>query len=810
MTALAARAAPGQQLARFCLLDELGRGAQATVWRAHDERLDREVAIKLLDPSADSLTQDQWLHEARAVSRLAHAHIVPLFEADALDGRPYLVFELVKGPTLAEKLRLHGAMPAREAVAMALPVLDALALAHAQGIVHRDLKPSNILIDEQGRPRVMDFGIAARLLDGNDGRIVGTPGYMSPEAARGQAPAPSMDIFAIGLVLAEMLSGQRLLFERDPMRALQRVLEEDLAMPAKVNVDDPLRNIVQRAIARDLGLRFDSARAMHDALLQWQTQWQSLLQAPGQASPPATQGGGTLDFLLRRMRSKSDFPTLSQSVLRIQRIAASDNEGLNALSTEILKDVALSNKLLRLVNTAHYRGGSGGGGGGGGGGISTVSRAVALVGFAGIRNMALSLMLIEHMKDKDQALRMQQEFLHALTAGQIATAMAVDAREREEAFLGAMLNNLGRLLAEFYLPDEAQAIRDALPTSGPITAQAREALSCRVLGIGYEQLGLGVAQSWGLPDSLQRGMVVGSDAPPARAVFDAAQRLRWLSACANELADAVVSGQALALAASLKLASARFGQALSLSPAQMREAAENARAHMVEMAPVLGLGSVAVAPAAGEPADVPIDIASPGSEFEATVILAAPPGPVHERPSTDRSAAVLAAGIEDISNTLGGDSFNLNNVLRMVLEALLRGLDLQRVVLCLRDAKSGALVGRIGLGDQGERLCRAFSIALRHAPGQVPDLLSAMCARGADVLIADARLDQVAKRLPAWYVNQVNAPTFMLLPMMIKGAPIGLIYGDRAERGGLAPGERELSLMRTLRNQALLAFRHAV
>jgi serine/threonine protein kinase len=188
MIAAPVRPAAGQLVGRFRLKSELGRGAQATVWRAHDERLDRDVAIKLLDPGAGSVAVNQWLHEARAVSRLAHPHIVPLFEADEAQGQPYLVFELVTGRTLAEALRADGAMPARDAVSMMLCVLDALRLAHKHGIVHRDLKPTNILIDADGRARVMDFGIAARLADRATALIVGTPGYMVGPAKSASRP----------------------------------------------------------------------------------------------------------------------------------------------------------------------------------------------------------------------------------------------------------------------------------------------------------------------------------------------------------------------------------------------------------------------------------------------------------------------------------------------------------------------------------------------------------------------------------------------------------------------------------------------
>ncbi|HSM21439.1 MAG TPA: HDOD domain-containing protein, partial [Rubrivivax sp.] len=506
----AGRAAAGvPHIGRFRLLRELGRGAQATVWLAHDPRLDREVALKLFHPAADAHAVSHWLHEAHAVSRLTHPHIVPVFEAGDAAGPPYLVFEFVAGQTLAEARRQRPQWPPREAVALMLDVLAALAEAHAQGIVHRDLKPSNVLLGADGRARVMDFGIAARVarggsgpggpgpeaavFDSTAGRIVGTPGYMSPEAARGEPPLPAMDVFAAGAMLAELLAGEALLKETDPWRAVQRVQHEDLVLPTAAPVDEALRGVVQRALARDTAMRYESASAFHAVLGAW-------LEPPAPADHSAcemageTAGGGghaTLQFLLRRMRHKTDFPALSAQVARILRLTGSETESLNRLAEEILQDVGLTHKLLRMVNAAHFSSA-------GGGGIGTVSRAVALVGVAGIRNLVLSALLLEHMGDKAHAARIQQEFLRALMAGALARELTPLARESEEAFLAGLLQNLGRLLTEYYFPEEALQIRRQLP-DGTGDMPGLEAAAQRVLGVGFDELTAGVARAWGLP-----------------------------------------------------------------------------------------------------------------------------------------------------------------------------------------------------------------------------------------------------------------------------------------------------------------------
>jgi serine/threonine protein kinase len=786
----------GARVGRFVLIDVLGRGAQAVVWRANDQRLDREVALKLMSPDAQSVSVHEWLHEARAVSRLSHPNIVPVFEADEANGQSYLVFELVRGHTLAEALRQSGAMPERAAVALWLGVLEALRAAHAQGIVHRDLKPSNILIGPDGRARVMDFGIAARITDG-EGLVCGTPGYMSPEAAQGKAPAASMDVYAAGMILGELLWGRALLIERDAQRALRRTIEEDVPLPETTAVDAGLRAIVMRAVARDPASRFDSVAAMASALADW------LGSGAGTAVVAASHG--TLDFLLRRMRHKSDFPALSSAVARIQRVAASDNESLNSLAAEILKDVALTHKLLRMVNSATFQVA-------GGGPISTVSRAIALVGFAGVRNMALSLVLLDHMNDKKHAAQLKEQFLCALMAGQLASELAAQTRESEESYLGALLHNLGRLLTEFYLPEEARAIRDDLrPHAARVgEAPSAEQASQRVLGVGFEQLGIGVARAWGLPESLQQCMRSPEGKPPARRLESAAERGRWLARGCNELAEAVMHGEEPASPQMAGLATA-YAAAWGVAQRDVLQAVQTSRIKLRGVADAIGLKLADDSPAQrlmerphkAPPSAAPAD---PTLVEAPTLVLAQHDSMPPALPPSD----LLTAGIQDITHTLAQESFRLNEVLRMILETIYRSLGFRCVVFALRDPKSAKLTGRFGLGEDVQALVSQFAVPLSDGRGAAHDLLGAVCVKGADTLIADAAAPQIASRLPPWLLQRTDrARTFLLLPLMMKGATFALIYADRAQPGSIAAGEKELSLLRTLRNQAVMAFRQA-
>ena len=774
-----------------------GQGAQATVWLGFDARLDREVAIKLLDPAADTDAVSLWLHEARAVSRLTHPNIVPVFEADTSGRQSYLVFEFVDGPTLAHARRGQGAMAPREAVTLLLGVLDALATAHARGIVHRDLKPSNILLGKDGRARVMDFGIAAHVAGGGDGLISGTPGYMSPEAARGEAPAPAMDVFAAGMLLGELLAGAPLLRERDPYRAIARVQTEDFCLPAAARVDDTLRAIVARAVAREPLQRYDGARSFHDALAAW-------LQPQDAPDPAAAGGQGTLEVLLRRMRLKRDFPALSSSIVRIQRVASSETESVASLSAEILKDVALTNKLLRMVNTVHFSQA-------GGGSISTVSRAVALVGFAGIRNMALAVVLLEHMHDKDHQAQIKEEFLRALMAGTLAAELTTVARDAEETFIGSMFQNLGRLLAEYYFPEEAQQIRQLAPDGD---AAQQDQAAVKVLGMTLPDLGVGVARSWGLPDNLQRMMQAPEGDPPARAVERGVERQRWLGRIANELTDLMLSDDSAGAPARMERLAESYAGALGLPAKDLQHAAQAARTRLAQLAGALGIHVAKDARSRrllSEAEPVTADTLAP-HQLAATnfIDLDAPAdAATPESAPVPRvvAAEVLAAGVQDITNCMVADDFRINEVLRMVLETMFRALSFRRVIFCLRDPKTDTLTGRFGLGDGVEALAPLFRVPLKAAAGGTPDLFAAICAKGMDTLIADATTTTIRQRLPAWYGQQIQAPTFILLPLAMKGASFALIYADKARAGAIELDEKELSLLRTLRNQAVMAFR---
>lgn len=254
----------------------LGRGGMGAVYLAHEQALDRDVAIKVLPPEQSSTAQlrDRFRREGRTAARLNHPNIVPLHTFGEVNGLVYFVMGYVAGESLASKLRREGPLPSDEARSLLAELADALAYAHRHGIVHRDIKPDNILIDaETGSPRLTDFGIAkassSETQITTEGQLIGTPAYMSPEQALGRPDIDHRsDLYSLGIVGYQVVSG-RLPFDSD---SALNVLAQRLTKQAK-----PLRTVaphasedlivaIERCLERDPSRRWPDAKSLRFAL----------------------------------------------------------------------------------------------------------------------------------------------------------------------------------------------------------------------------------------------------------------------------------------------------------------------------------------------------------------------------------------------------------------------------------------------------------------------------------------------------------------------------------------------------------------
>jgi eukaryotic-like serine/threonine-protein kinase len=263
---------------RYRLTAPLGEGGMSTLWRAVDQQLDREVAVKILRPqySADPGFAARFRQEARAVASLSHPNIVSVYDygTDAEGATQYIVMELVEGRDLAAILKQRGRIGTDDAVQVAIAVASALEAAHRRGIVHRDVKPGNILITDDGGVKVTDFGIARAVSEASmtvTGTTLGSVHYFSPEQARGDEVTGRSDVYALGIVLYEMLTGHRP-FEGDSAAgvALKRLTENPpRPMVGGQPLPAGLEAILRRALEREPDQRFPDAGSFAEALRAW-------------------------------------------------------------------------------------------------------------------------------------------------------------------------------------------------------------------------------------------------------------------------------------------------------------------------------------------------------------------------------------------------------------------------------------------------------------------------------------------------------------------------------------------------------------
>src|SRR5438067_8555907 len=268
---------PGTKLGRYEIRSKIGEGGMGEVYRARDEKLNRDVAIKVipatLSQNADRLRRFE--QEAQAAGALNHPNILAVHDVGVHDGAPYIVSELLEGEELREQLN-DGSLPQRKALDFAQQIAQGLAAAHERGITHRDLKPENLFVTTDGRVKILDFGLAklrpmrnenvsseidTRKQITDPGTVMGTVGYMSPEQVRGHEADHRSDIFSFGSILYEMLAGQRAFRRETIAETMTAMLKEETPELSETNakVNLKIKQIVRRCLEKKLSGRFHSA-----------------------------------------------------------------------------------------------------------------------------------------------------------------------------------------------------------------------------------------------------------------------------------------------------------------------------------------------------------------------------------------------------------------------------------------------------------------------------------------------------------------------------------------------------------------------
>jgi HD-like signal output (HDOD) protein len=506
-----------------------------------------------------------------------------------------------------------------------------------------------------------------------------------------------------------------------------------------------------------------------------------------------------LDAILRRLRSAAGFPTLSTTIADINRVVSSDLHNNRQLTQVILSDASLTTKLLQVVNSAIY--------GQYHGRIRTISKAVMILGCDEVSNTATALAMLEFTRGRPQQKTLQDELIGAFFAGVVSKKLGqrLGIPNSEEAVMCAMFQSLGRMLVTFFLYEERQQILALMDKGMPEDAAAE-----RVLGISYRTLGVGMAREWNFPVRLIEGMETLSSREISAPDTDI-QRLKIAANYANDLYNIALRTPASDKSAALLALSKRYGAAVKLDAKELTDIVDQGLKEMAARSATLDL------PAANSPTlktirawngSAPDDVAASQEAPQADPLTQGVDAIDQQlgiqATAPENSQQALSAGIRDVTDALASDC-SLNDLLHMVLETMYRGMNFTRTMIFIRDARANTMRARFGFGADIDRVIPQCSFPLAFAP----DAFHVSIEKGADIVIENAQAENIAQRIPDWHRKAIRAKSFLLLPVMLKGQAIGLLYADSEKPDGIKIDADQLGLLRTLRGQVTLAFKHS-
>lgn len=773
-------------IGRFMPKKVLGRGGQGVVYLAEDPNLERQVAIKtLLTNDADP---SRLIGEAKNVASLDHPGIVPVYEIESTGDSVYLVYQFVPGDTLSVWLKNNSSRKPKDSVNLIEQILDAIAYAHNKGIIHRDLSPVNVIVDDNSRAKILDFGVSTIIgAKDTDTAVVGTMKYLPPECLSNGPIGPHSDVYTIAVMFHEMLTGRSLFDAENSMAVAYKIINEKIPAPSLINndIDDGLDKIVMTGLAREPANRYQNAGEMLKAL-------EDYLES-GETTDDENVYSSAVEFMLRRVARKPDFPAVSRYITEIsQKTGNRGSSDASELADVILKDYALTSKLLRLVNSAvfgHY-----------GGSISTVSRAVVILGFDQVRAAALSIAVFEHLQNGQQADTLKDAACSSFLSAMLARDL-VDEKsgvDPEQAFIGAMFHRLGRHLAIYYFPEEYEEVKALIASKGVSeTAAVKE-----ILGTSYAEFGLAIGEQWNLPPAMLRCMkpLPEGKIPPST---DTDGKMVETAGLANELAEICGNSSENELDGKLKALKERYADCVKLDTKVLREKVAQAIDATREYANVLSVdlesadffGQVMKHFGGNDTdesaAERHTETSTRGSANIKDEDMVSPPPEARKSFLVDALTELTTAMVNKASP---------NEILAMVVKSIYQGLDMSHVLLLIRDPKRHVMQARSGHGKDLEAVLPEFGFKI----SKQQDIFNQALRKGKEFIVLDVDHEQYKNLVPSWCRDLVKPYSVLLFPIMANGNCIGMVYADQTD-GYATISADEFKLLVTLVQQSSLA-----
>ena len=775
-------------IGRFELIHELGKGAQGVVYLAQDIKLNRQVAVKtLLHKNKDG---EQIFNEAKNVSALQHPNIIPLYEIGSQNERPFLVYPYVKGKTLSDYIVAAEKLTILESTKLISAVLGALAHAHEKKIVHRDLNPSNILIGEDDNPRIMDFGISTFAgHNTSENSVAGTVSYMAPETLNNEPTGPWSDVFSIGVILFEMLTGHSLFKADNSMVSIYKILNENILPPSSRNkaIDKDLDRIVLKALAKTKNERYQSAIKLKQALDDYMHEetGDAITELSVPSDDKAVREQATMMLLKRSLAKNKEFPAMGNSIAQIMQVA--EGHGCaEKLAEIILREQSLSSKILSLVNSSGY--------GQFGGEIKTISRAVVILGLTQVQNMCISIMVFEKLNNGPMAEILKsntcQSFLSAIFAKKLTGKSS--SVNSEEAFLASMFHNLGKQVTIYFLPDEYNDILDLVIEKGIDEDKA----SLRILGINFASIGQFMAIEWQLP----KNIILGIQPKPQRITqkpIKTEDYLAQISSLTNEIVQAAGCGNNEQAEKELKKIINRYKLSFSLNYEKVTRILVILFDELINHCEALGI----------DPNNNTFcknfisftkhdyDFNEEDEKEDTSAEISLTKKPFHE--------AALTYGIAKTTGMMF-KSFQLPELLNIVVNTLYRGLDCEHAIIFLEDNVNGEMRAHAGAGSSADPDISTVMKRFHFHSNDSDDIFNQAIKKQTDIFIPDVAHSSLINNIPDWCKKVTFPKNLLIYPICSNRRCIGLVYVDNA-RVLSSKSKQAFEYIDTMRKQLAVA-----